>query len=171
MLRLVFTHDISCVISLARGSQSSDAAHRKSSRFTPAWGFPPWPPYGSTLFLPYTRYGIFLADAPKDATGARALPCHKGNAPPLDSPFRACRHGEGRCPSAINAPHIRAVHLSLPRAARLRTIGRRCHAYAMTPAAGSIDAPHYSGGSAPPNPAPGDAVPWTPVYLRGGIQR
>lgn len=117
-------------------------------------------------FLPYTRYGIFFAVAQKDATGASALPCQQGAMPPLDSPTRAFRHGEGRCPSADRTTmRFRATSFcQLPRAARLRTIDRRCHAYAMTSAVGSIDAPLYSGGCAPPDPAPGDNVPWTPIY-------
>ena len=79
-------------------------------------GVPPLAPIWQHFVSAIYKVWHFLRVAQKDATGARALPCHKGNAPPLDSPFRACRHGEGRCPSEKRRPCAIAQRLFfLPR--------------------------------------------------------
>ena len=70
-------------------------------------------------FLPYTRYGIFLAHAPKDATGACALPCHQGEAPRWTPPIRGAATpylGQGLCPCAHSGRALHR-HCGLPHAA------------------------------------------------------
>lgn len=85
MLRLVFTHDISCVISLARGSQSSDAAHRKSSRFTPAWGSPLAPIWQHFVSAIY-KVWHFSHSRSKRCHRRMRLTLPSGGIPPLDTP-------------------------------------------------------------------------------------